>query len=103
MSLPTENDGSEAIARVKVAIAYKVLQTAMADLPLGSKEESAVLKAMTALSKFADGKEDGFIPAEIQQMLQSLPHSGGGSPTQQAMQAPPGGAPPQAPPQPGLM
>lgn len=104
MSVPTKNDGSEAIARVGVGIAVKILEKVLGEFGIDSDDGKAVLKGLSALSRFGGSSDEPFIPAEIQQLMQSLPQMGGGSPTQQAMAAPPGAAGGQPPaPQPGMM
>jgi len=103
MSMPTKDDGKAMISRIQVGLAAKVLERALTGFGIDSEDGKAVLKALSALSKFGGDSDEPFIPAEIQQLISSLPQMGGGSPTQQAMAAPPGGAAGAPPPQPGLM
>ncbi len=91
MMTPQKPGGQHAQAKVKVAVAQKMLALAAAEMDPSSKEFQEVLKASSLLAKAFGKSEDEsqqLMPAEVKQALQ--PGMGPG--------APPGGPPPGAPP-----
>jgi Tfp pilus assembly PilM family ATPase len=98
MLAPGKDAGKMASGKAKVQIAIHALQLAMIDVGAMGPEGSAILKAISSLTKeFGKTEEQSksLMPAEIQQIMQKQP----AKPPMGA--APPGaGVPPPAPPGP---
>jgi hypothetical protein len=108
MATPQPQEGSQQAAMVNMTMAMDLLEASLASFGSESEEGQALLSSLSNLSrKFGASKKktEGLIPAEIMQMMQTLPQAGGGSPQAKAMNAPPpmpmpqgGGMPPPPPP-----
>jgi len=100
MATPQPQDGVNMSGITNVQIAIELLEQAISSLGSGSKEGSAVLKALSTLSSaFAEGKGRDLIPAELMHLMGQVGPGQGGQ--GQAPQPPPmqgvGGPPPGAP------
>ena len=103
MSTPQPAQGEKTSAMVNVHIAMDLLSQTLPAFGPGSKEGADILKALSMLTKaFGEtkSKSQELVPAELMQLMQSLPQAGGMSPEakamgQQPIQMPgaPGGAP----------
>ena len=95
MTTPQEPKGQQQAARVQVMMAMDLLAKSIPELGPSSEDGAAVLKALGSLSKAFGKVQDKtreMIPAEILQMLSSLPQAGGSSPgAKQMAQVPPQG------------
>lgn len=109
MSTPEPKMGSIEGAKVNLANASDLIEQALPAIGAESPEGKAILKILRELSGILGPRQDKtkeLQPAQILQMLQSLPQAGGASPEQKAMQqAPlvPGMQMPGAAPQPPAM
>lgn len=83
---PQDKKGLKATAMSNVHIALTMLEQALPDLGAESEEGQSVVKALHVLAKLA-GKRDNsdLVPAEIMQMVKSLPQMGGGTQIQQEL------------------
>lgn len=91
MTTPQPAEGDKQNAMVNVGIARDLLEQTLPALGSESPEGQAVMKVLGLLtSKFGHthAKSQELMPAEIQQLVSSLPKAGG----------PPGGPPPGMPP-----
>lgn len=99
MASPGGGAGNQAAAVAMLKGVVPIMYKLLAAFPFGSKENSAVQRALTALSPIA-GKteEDSLVPSAIQQM--ALAAKGGplknAPPVGISPAAPPGGASPEA-------
>jgi hypothetical protein len=110
MSTPQPAAGEKQNAMVNVTLAMDLLEQTLPSLGSESEEGQAVLSVLSKLSaKFGHtrAKSQELVPAELMQLMQSLPQMGGMSPEakamgQQPMQMPgmPGGGMPGGQPQP---
>jgi hypothetical protein len=99
---PMPGAGQQAMTGVKMAL--EALQKSLTGLPMGSEIHTAVLKAITDISKnMAKGDGQGDQSAMIQQLAQMArqQQTGGANPAAGMMPGGGGGAPPQ--PQPPAM
>jgi len=105
MSTPQPAHGEKQSAMVNVGIAMDLLEQTLPALGSESEEGQEILKTLASLSKkfgHSRSKSQELVPAELMQLMQSLPQAGGMSPEakamgQQPMQMPgqaPGGQPP---------
>ena len=97
MSTPQPAQGDKQSAMVNVSIAMDLLEQTLPALGSESEEGKTILQCLTGLSKkfgHTRSKSNELVPAELMQLMASLPH--GGAPGG----APPGGMPPGMPPQP---
>lgn len=85
-STPQEKRGNKATAMSNIHIALTLLEQALPDLGVETPEGQSVMKALQGLAKLA-GEHDNsdLVPAEIMQMVKSMPQMGGGTPIQQAL------------------
>lgn len=104
MSTPQPAQGEKTSAMVNVHIAMDLLSQTLPSFGPGSKEGADILKALSGLTKAfgaTKSKSQELVPAELMQLMSSLPQAGGMSPEAKAMgQQPiqmPGGAPGGAP------
>lgn len=92
MSTPEPKMGSIEGARITLANAADLLQTALPAFGVETEEGKQVLEIIGKLTKILGAKEDSvreLVPAQILNMLQTLPQGGGATPEQKAMtQAP---------------
>ena len=96
MSTPQPQAGKAQAAMVNVEMAIQLLEQSMGAFELASPEKKAVVDAhKTLIGGFggARGKNSELIPAELMQLLQTIPGIGGGSPAAKSMGALPAGAP----------
>lgn len=94
MMAPQQAGGDEAMADVNVNLAMQVLSNTIAMYAPGSAKAVAVIDVLKRLSKDFGEKDKGskdLMPAEIQQLLSSLPQHAGGQPPNPLMG---GGMPP---------
>lgn len=106
MATPEKKDGKQEKARLQVHIAMNMLEHALSALGAESKEGGVVLKTLTNLAKtFGENDTSDLVPAEMADIVASMPQVGGGNPQQKAlMQSMQGGArPAQIPPRPAPM
>jgi hypothetical protein len=88
MSTPQPANGDKQSAMVNVSLAMDLLEQTLPNLGSESEEGRAVLSVLSALSKkFGQqrAKAQGLQPAELQQLMASLPGAGGMSPEAKAM------------------
>jgi hypothetical protein len=104
LSQPQDKRGKETAALTNVQIAISLLEQAISTLGSGSEHGKAVLKALNTLGPLAVKKDTSdLVPAEIMQMVRSLPQAGGGTDIQKQLLAQMkggaagGGAPPARP------
>ena len=92
MSTPEPKMGSIEGARITLANAADLLQTALPSFGVETEEGKAVLEIIGKLTKMLGTKESAtreLVPEQILQMIQSLPQGGGATPEQKAIsQAP---------------
>jgi hypothetical protein len=85
MSTPEPKMGSKEGAMINIQMALDLLQQSLPAIGSESKEGMELTKVIGSLSK-AFGKREAktreLIPAEIMQMIQSLPQAGGATPEQ---------------------
>lgn len=103
MATPEKKDGNKEVARVRVHIAMNMLEQSLGDFGAESKEGRSVLKTLASLAKdFGDRDNADLAPAEVMQLVKSMPQMGGGNEMQQQIarmmkgqqgQPPQGGAP----------
>ena len=92
MSTPEPKKGEEMQGRIDVQLGMGMLMSAMQKFPDGSPEQKAVKEVIGKLgSAFGemDYKAKELVPAEILQMIQTLPQAGGASAEMRAMAAAP--------------
>jgi hypothetical protein len=102
MSTPQPAEGTEQSAMININMAMDLLEASLASFGSESEEGQTLLNTLSSLSrKFGASKKkaEGLVPAEIMQLMQTLPQAGGGSPESRAMNAPATPPSPQ-PPQP---
>ena len=102
MSTPQPKEGERLAAKVNVQMAMDLLQQSLPAFGAESEEGKAIMSVVKNLSKSfgeREAKTRELIPAEIIQMMQTLPQAAGATPEQKAVQSQPAIAPPQ-PPQP---
>jgi len=97
MSNPQQKEGLKAAAATNVHIAVNMLEEALPAFGSESKEGEAILKALAAVSKLVAKRDSSDLaPAEIRQMVASMPQMGGGTDVQKQilkMMSQPQGAP----------
>ncbi len=102
MSTPQPKAGQTQAAMVNVEMSIQLLEQSMGMFPLESPEKTALVDAHKVLVKAfgaSRAKTAELIPAELTQLMQTIPGAGGGSPAAKAMGALPGGAPAMPAPQ----
>ena len=88
MQTPQSPAGAQASAKVNITMARDLLEHSLPAFGSETEEGKAILSAIGALGKKfgADMKRSGdLVPAEITQLLQSLPQAGGARPEAKAM------------------
>jgi hypothetical protein len=92
MSTPEPKKGEEERARLNVLMALDLLQQSMSFFDPKSREASAIESALTDLTRSFGEREQSLrqmMPAEIIQMIETLPQAGGATPGQrEALLAP---------------
>lgn len=103
MSTPQPNDGEKQAAKVKIQQAMDLLEQALPELGSESEEGAAVIQVLGNLGKKFGGADRSrskeLMPAEIMNLIASLPRGPGGvkPPQPGAGGAPGGGMPPMPP------
>lgn len=100
MTTPQPKEGLTQAAMVNVSMVFQLLEQSLPAFGSQSEEGQAILSALKTLtSKFGKERQkaDSLIPAELMQLLQSIPGAGGGSPAAKQL----GGMSPQTPAMPG--
>ena len=102
MSTPEPKEGDKLAARVNVQMAMDLLQQSLPAFGSDSDEGKAIMGVVKNLTKSfgeRENKAKELIPAEIIQMMQTLPQAAGATPEQKVAQSQPAIQPPM-PPQP---
>ena len=102
MSTPEPKEGEKAAAKINVQMAMELLQQSLPAFGSDSEEGKAIMKIVKDISKQfgeREAKTKELIPAEIIQMMQTLPQAAGATPEQKVAQSQPAIQPPM-PPQP---
>jgi hypothetical protein len=102
MATPEPKLGEKESASINVQTAMDLLEQALPKIGSDSEEGKAIMAAVTGLTKLfgkREAKSRELMPAEIMNMISSLPQAGGANPEQRvAAQAPvPGTATPPLP------
>lgn len=98
MTTPQPNEGEQQAANVDISMAMDLLEKSLMAFGSESDQGKTLLTCLTGLSKTFGAqrpKSQSLVPAELKQLMSSLPQGGGGTPEMKAMGAP-GGAPPGA-------
>lgn len=84
MAQPLKKEGNQEKAKVQAHIGMNMLEQALTVFGSESKEGQAILRALNSLARVL-GKNDtsDLHPAQIKEMVGSMPQMGGGSPMQQ--------------------
>lgn len=96
MSTPQPKEGIAQAAMVNLSMVFQLLEQSLPAFGSQSPEGKAILNALKTLTGVFGKdrqKSDALIPAELQQLVQSIPGAGGGSPAAKTMAAVPPGAP----------
>ena len=92
MSTPEPKMGSKAAANINIQMAMDLLEQSLPALGSESEEGQQIMKSLASLHKMfgkREAKNRELMPAEILQMIQTLPQAGGASPEQRSIaQAP---------------
>ena len=92
MSTPEPKLGSKEAAHINIQMALDLMEQSLPALGSESEEGQNIMKALSSLHKVfgkRESKNRELIPAEILQMIQTLPQGGGASPEQRSIaQAP---------------
>jgi hypothetical protein len=84
MSTPQAKLGLRGAAATNLHIAVNMLEQALPVFGSESKEGKAILKCLSTLGEFVASKDNhDLVPAEIMQMVSSMPQMGGGTQMQQ--------------------
>ena len=106
MSVPQENAGEKQGAMLKVQQAMDLLEQALPDFGSESEEGKVILGALSAVGKKFGGADRArskeLMPAELMNLLASLPQGPGGMKPPMPGGPPGGGAPGGAPPMPPM-
>lgn len=88
MATPQPKEGEAQKAMVNISMCFQLLEQSLAAFGSTTPEGKAILKALHSLTaQFGKDrpKADSLIPAELMQLIQSVPGMGGGTPASQAM------------------
>jgi len=86
MAKPQNKDGLKEAARINVHIAMNMLEQALPAFGSESKEGKAILRHLSGLAKdFGEHDAGDLVPAEVAQMVKSLPQAGGGTDVQKML------------------
>jgi hypothetical protein len=92
MSTPEPKMGSKAAANINIQMAMDLLEQSLPALGSETEEGQLIMKSLSNLHKMfgkREAKNRELMPAEILQMIQTLPQAGGASPEQRSIaQAP---------------
>lgn len=100
MSTPEPKMGSKAAANINIQMAMDLLEQSLPALGSESEEGQQIMKSLSSLHKVfgkRESKNRELMPAEILQMIQTLPQGGGSSPEQRVMSQAPAQGIPQPP------
>ena len=98
MTTPQPNEGEQQAAMVDISMAFDLLEKSLGAFGSESPQGQAIHKALGVMTKeFGEKRQKAkpLVPAELMQLMGSLPQAGGGSPEMKAMAG--GGAPAAAP------
>lgn len=101
MSTPQNPEGEKQNAMINVNLAMDLLEQALPNLGAESEEGQTIVQVLSTMGKkfgHTKSKSQELIPAELMQLMQSLPQQGGMSPEAKAM-----GGQPAVPGAPGAM
>ena len=96
MTTPQSAEGEKQNAMVNVNLAMDLLEQTLPGLGSESEEGQVIVQVLSVLGKkfgHTKQKSQELIPAELMQLMQSLPQAGGMSPEQKAMGGAPQGMP----------
>ena len=86
MATPEKKEGKHEKAHLRVHIAMNMLEQALGDFGAETKEGGAILKTLSSLAKsFGDHDAGDLVPAEMADIVSSMPQMGGGNPQMQAL------------------
>ncbi len=92
MSTPEPKMGSKAAANINIQMAMDLLEQSLPALGSETQEGQQIMKSLSSLHRMfgkREAKNRELMPAEIMQMMQTLPQAGGATPEQRSMaQAP---------------
>lgn len=105
MATPEKKEGKQEKARLRVHIGMNMLEQALAEFGAESKEGAVLLDVLKKIGRtFGDNDTSDLVPAEMADIVSSMPQVGGGGPQQQAlMKMMQGNRPAQMPPPPSPM
>lgn len=92
MTTPQPKEGLSQAAMVNISMTFKLLEQSLQVFGSQSEQGKAVLSALKTLTgAFGEdrSKAESLIPAELMQLVQSIPGMGGGNPAQKTMGAMP--------------
>ena len=92
MSTPEPKMGSKESSMINLSMAMDLLNQSLPGIGVGTEEGKKILNAIQVLSKVLGPnkeKTDELQPAEILNMLQTLPQAGGATPESKAMSSAP--------------
>ncbi len=93
MATPQPKEGVTQAAMVNMSMVFQLLEQSLPAFGSQSEEGKAILSALKTLTnKFGSSRQsaNSLIPAELMQLVQSIPGMGGGSPAAKAMGSMPG-------------
>ena len=88
MSTPEPKMGSKAAANINIQMALDLLEQSLPAIGSETEEGQQVMKALNSLHKMfgnREAKNRELMPAEIMQMIQTLPQAGGATPEQRSI------------------
>ena len=92
MSTPEPKLGSKEAAHINIQMALDLMEQSLPALGSESEEGQKIMKALSSLHKVfgkRESKNRELIPAEILQMIQTLPQGGGATPEQRSIASAP--------------
>ena len=102
MCAPQPKEGMAQAAMVNISMVFQLLEQSLPAFGSQSEEGKSILQALSTLTKkfgASRQKSDSLVPAELLQLVQSIPGAGGGSPAQKGMSGIPPSQPAVAQPQ----
>lgn len=97
MTTPQPNEGEQQAAAVDISMAMDLMEKSLSSYGTESEQGQAIHKALGALVKSFGKKNDKakeLVPAELMQLMSSLPQGQGGTPEMKGAGAPPAAAAP---------
>lgn len=88
MATPQPKEGVTQAAMVNVTMAMQLLEQSLPAFGSASEQGKSILSALKSLTSVAGENRqqaESLIPAELMQLMQSIPGAGGGGPAAQAM------------------